>query len=74
MSMLHENVQMDILPLSITFSVTHKYLFVIDCFIKWMVAFPLNNIRAKTVSDIFLNQIIFRHEFPKSSYRSREKF
>jgi len=39
-----------------------------------MVTFPLNNIRAKTVSDVFLNQIILDRSFLKGSYKSRKKF
>jgi len=51
-----ERVQMDILhPLSIILSRNKYLLVVVDCFIKWMEAFPLKNIRAKIIAEIFLN-------------------
>jgi len=52
---------MDVLgPFPITLS-GNKYLLVVDCFIKWVKAFSLKNIRAKTIAEIFLNQIISKH-------------
>ncbi|XP_011688274.1 PREDICTED: uncharacterized protein LOC105450226 [Wasmannia auropunctata] len=60
-----ERVQMDTLgPLPTTTS-GNKYLLVVtDCFTKWIEAFPLKNIRAKTITEIFLTQIVARHGVP----------
>jgi len=56
---------MDILgPLPTTFSGNKYLLVIVDCFTKWVEVFPLKNIRAKTVSEIFLNQVISRHGVP----------
>lgn len=56
---------MDILgPLPITFSGNKYLLVIVDCFTKWVEAFPLKNIKAKTVSEVFLNQVISRHGVP----------
>jgi len=54
-----EKVQMDVLgPLPLTVS-RYKYLLVVlDCFTKWVEAFPLKNIRARTVAEIFLNLVV----------------
>ena len=46
-----EKVQMNVLDsLPITLSGNRYLLVVVDCFIKWVEAFPLKNIRAKTLS------------------------
>jgi len=43
----------------------NKYLLiVVDCFIKWVKAFPLKNVKAKTVAETFLNQVVFKHGVP----------
>ena len=60
-----ERVQMDILgPFPITSSGNKYLLVVVDCFTKWVEAFPLRNIRAKTVAEVFVNQIVSRHGTP----------
>ncbi|XP_018313146.1 uncharacterized protein [Mycetomoellerius zeteki] len=53
---------MDILgSLLVTFSGNKYLLVVVDCFTKWVEAFPLKNIRTKTIAEIFLSQVISRH-------------
>jgi len=60
-----ERVQMDILGLlPLTVSGNKYLLVVVDCFTKWIEAFPLKNIRTKTVAEIFLNQVVSRHGVP----------
>jgi len=60
-----ERLQVDILgPLPTTTS-GNKYLLVfVDCFTKWVEAFPLRNFRAKKVAEIFVNQVVSRHGVP----------
>ncbi|TGZ48591.1 hypothetical protein DBV15_11889, partial [Temnothorax longispinosus] len=60
-----QRVQMDILgPLPRT-SAGNKYLLVIvDCFTKWVEAFPVRNIRTRTIAEVFVNEIISRHGVP----------
>ncbi|KYN29164.1 Pol polyprotein [Trachymyrmex cornetzi] len=56
---------MDVLgPLPITLRGNKYLLVVVDCFTKWVEAFPLKNIRAKTIAETFLNQVISRHGVP----------
>jgi len=56
-----ERVQMDILhPLSIILSRNKYLLVVVDCFTKWMEAFPLKNIRAKTIAESFSGYLEIR--------------
>ena len=54
--------KLDVLgPLPIT-SVENRYLLVaVDCFTKWVEAFPLKNVKSKIIAETFLNQIIFSH-------------
>jgi len=60
-----ERVQMDILgPLPVSSSGNRYLLVVVDCFTKWVEAFPLRNPRAKTIAKIFVNQVISRHGVP----------
>lgn len=60
-----ERVQMDILgPLPRTNSGNKYLLVVVDCFTKWVEAFPLKNIRTKTVAEVFVEQVISRHGVP----------
>jgi len=60
-----EKVQMDILGLLPISSSGNRYLLVVvDCFTKWVDAFPLSNPRAKTIATIFVNQVISRHGVP----------
>jgi len=60
-----ERVQIDILgPLPLTVSGNKYLLIVVDCFSKWVEAFPLKNIRARTVAKTFFNQIVSRHGVP----------
>ncbi|KAL6418823.1 hypothetical protein ACFW04_011748 [Cataglyphis niger] len=59
-----ERVQQDVGPFP-TSSSGNKYLLVIiGCFIKSVEAFPLKNIRAKTVAETFVNQVISRFGVP----------
>lgn len=59
-----ERLQMDILGPLPTTMFDNKYLLVIvDCFTKWVV-FPLKNIRAHTVAEMFVNQVISRYGVP----------
>jgi len=56
---------MDILgPLPTTSSGNRYLLVIVDCFSKWVKTFPLKKIRAKTVAEVFLNQVVFRHGVP----------
>ncbi|KMQ86926.1 integrase core domain protein [Lasius niger] len=69
-----ERVQMDILgPLPLT-KLGNKYLLVIvDCFTKWVEAFPVKNIRAKTVAEVFVNQFVSRHGVPVEIHTDQGK-
>lgn len=60
-----DRLQMDILgPFPISFA-GNKYLLVIcDCFSKWVEAFPLKNFKAKTIAEVFVNQVISRFGVP----------
>jgi len=43
----------------------NRYLLVVvNCFTKWVEAFPLRNPRAKTIARVFVNQVISRHGVP----------
>jgi len=56
---------MDVLGPLLTSTSENKYLLVItDCFTKWVEAFPLSNIRAKTIAEVFMNQVISRFGVP----------
>lgn len=69
-----ERLQMDILgSFSTTMSGNKYFLVIIDCFIKWVKAFPLKSIRAKTAAEIFVNQVISRHGSFEDPYRSGEE-
>jgi transposase InsO family protein len=60
-----ERVQVDILgPLPLTLEGNRYLLVIVDCFTKWIEAFPLRNIRAKTVAETFVNQVVSRHGVP----------
>ena len=60
-----ERMQMDILGPFPTSYTGNKYLLVIsDCFTKWVEAFPLKNIRANTIAEIFVSQVISRYGVP----------
>jgi len=37
-------------------------LVIVDCFTKWVEVFCIKNIRAKTVAEVFVREIISRHE------------
>ncbi|KMQ92146.1 integrase core domain protein [Lasius niger] len=57
-----ERLQMDIFgPLPTTTSGNRCLLVIIDCFTKWVEAFPLKNIKARMVAEVFVRQIISRH-------------
>lgn len=64
---------MDILgPLPLT-KLGNKYLLVIvDCFTKWVEAFPVKNIR-KTVVEVFINQFVSRHGVPVEIHTDQGK-
>ncbi|KAL2735737.1 integrase core domain protein [Vespula squamosa] len=61
-----KQVQMDNSdPLS-KFSRGNRFLLVIvDCYIKWVEAFPFRNFRAKTVAKMVVEQIVSRHGIPE---------
>jgi len=60
-----ERVQIDILgPLPLTKSGNKYLLVIVDCFTKWVEAFPVKNIRAETVAEVFVNQFVSRHGVP----------
>ncbi|XP_011634591.1 uncharacterized protein LOC105425493 [Pogonomyrmex barbatus] len=59
-----ERIQMDILgPLPVSSSGNNYLLVVVDCFTKWVEAFPLKNMRATTVAEIFV-QVVSRYGVP----------
>jgi len=39
-------------------------LVIVDCFTKWVEAFPVRNIKAKTIAEVFVREIISRHGVP----------
>ncbi|XP_024867550.1 protein NYNRIN-like [Temnothorax curvispinosus] len=56
---------MDILdPLPLTKSGNKYLLVIVDCFTKWVEAFPLRNMRARIVAETFVNQFISRYGVP----------
>jgi len=58
-----QRVQMDMLdPLPKTYSENRFVL--VNCFTKWVEAFSIRNIRAKTVAEVFVRKIISRQESP----------
>lgn len=71
-----ERVQMDILgPLSLTKSGNKYLLVIVDCFTKWVEAFPVKNIRAKTVTEVFVDSICFKARSAfRGSHRSGKEF
>ncbi|XP_071580822.1 uncharacterized protein [Temnothorax nylanderi] len=71
---LYKRLQMDILgPLPITTSGNRYLLVIVDCFTKWVEAFPLRNIRASTVAEVFVNQVISRHGVPLEVHTDQGK-
>lgn len=67
-----ERVQMDILFLLIISG--NKYLLIIvNCFTKWVEALPVKNIRARTVTDIFVSQFISKHGVPMEIHTDQGK-
>ena len=60
-----ERLQMDILgPLPKTSSGNRYLLVIVDCFTKWVEAFPLKNSRARTIAEVFVDQVVSRHGVP----------
>jgi len=60
-----EKLQMDILgPFRSSVSRNRYLLVIVDCFTKWMESFPLKNVRASTIAEVFVNQVISRHGVP----------
>jgi len=60
-----QRVQIDVLgPLPKTDSGNRFLLVIVDCFTKWVEAFPVKNTRAKTVAEVFVREIISRHGVP----------
>jgi len=48
----------------------NRYLLVVvDCFIKWLEAFSMKNVGAKT--EVFLGQVIARHGVPLEVHTDR---
>lgn len=69
-----ERMQMDILDSFPVTSSGNKYLLVIiDCFTKWVEAFPLKNIRATTVAEAFVQQTISRYGVPLELHTDQGK-
>lgn len=69
-----ERVQMDILgPLPVSSKGNQFLLVVIDCFTKWVEVFPLKNIRALTIAEIFVNQVVSRHGIPLEVHTDQGK-
>jgi len=60
-----ERLQMDILgPFPSSVSGNRYLLVIVDCFTKWVEAFPLKNARALTIAEVFVNQVVSRHGVP----------
>jgi len=60
-----QRVQMDVLgPLPKTHFGNRFVLVIVDCFTKWVEAFPVGNVRAKTVAEVFVKEVISRHGVP----------
>jgi len=69
-----ERLQMDILGPFPTSTSGNKYLLVImDCFTRWVEAFPLKNFRAKLVAEVFVNQFISRYGVPSELHTDQGK-
>ncbi|KMQ86314.1 integrase core domain protein [Lasius niger] len=65
---------MDILGPLPTITSGNRYLLVIvDCFTKWVEAFPLKNIKARTVAKVFVSQIISKHGVPLEVHTDQGK-
>ena len=65
---------MDVLgPLPTTSSDNRYLLVIVDCFSKWVEAFPLKNIRAGTVAEVFVNQVVSRHGIPLEIHTDQGK-
>lgn len=60
-----ERIQMDVLsPFPTSYSGNKYLLVIVDCFSKWVEAFPLKNVRTKTVAETFVSQIVSRYGIP----------
>lgn len=60
-----ERLQMNILGPFPSITSRNRYLLVIiNCFTKWIEAFWLENVRTRTVTEVFVNQIVSRHRVP----------
>jgi len=61
-----KRVQMDVIlgPLPKTDSGNRYMLVIVDCFTKWVEAFPVRNTRAKSIAEVFVREIISRHGVP----------
>jgi len=52
----------------------NKYLLVIsDCFTKWVEAFPLKNFKARTIAEVFVNQVVSRFDVPLELHTDQGK-
>lgn len=40
----------------------NRLIIIVDCFNKWVEAFPQTNFRVKTVAKIFVQQVVSKHE------------
>ena len=46
-------------------SLGNGYLLVVtDCFNKWVEAFPLSNMRTKTIAEVFVREIVYKYGAP----------
>lgn len=69
-----ERIQMDILGPFPSSSAGNKYLLVIiDTFTKWVEAFPLSNMRTKTIAEVFVTQIVSRYGVPLEVHTDQGK-
>ena len=60
-----ERVQMDILePFQISSLGNRYHLVFTGCFTTWVEAFPLSNMRTKTIAEVFVCEIVCRYGVP----------
>jgi len=71
-----KRVQMNVLGLlPKTHSGNRFVLVIVDCgFTKWVEAFLIKNIRAKTIAEVFVREIISRHRVPSEIHIDQGQF